>query len=194
MQFPLQLSFKLIALAPQLTVSDAAGRTVAYVQQKLFRLKEAVTVYADERKAEVGYRIAADRVIDFSAQYHFSAADGRALGAVRRRGMRSLWRAHYEVLGPDEAPAYRIEEENPWVKMADGLIGEVPVLGMFSGYFLHPSYAVKRGEEVVLRMRKQPAMWEGRFAVEQLQPLAEEEQERLMLSLVMLVLLERARG
>lgn len=193
MQFPLQLTFKLIALAPQLTVTDAGGQTVAYVQQKLFKLKEAVTVYRDASKTEELYRLAADRIIDFSAHYHITGSAGQPLGSLRRRGMRSLWRAHYEIVDGD-AVQFTIEEANPWVKMADGLLGEVPVVGMFSGYFLHPTYHVKRGEEIVASMRKQPAMWEGRFGIEALQPLSESEQERIMLSLVMLVLLERSRG
>lgn len=194
MEFPLQLRFKLLALAPQLTVTDAAGATVGYVQQKLFKLREAVTVYGDTDKRRANYEIAADRILDFSASYHFRATDGRPVGAVRRRGMRSLWRAHYEVVADRQNVEFEIVEANPWVKLVDGLVGSVPVLEFFTGYFLHPAYDVLRGEEIVARMVKQPAFWEGRYSIERLAALTPDEEERVLLSLLMVVLLERERG
>ena len=67
MNYPLQLTFKLVALAPQLKVTDASGATVCYVRQKMFRLKESVEVFADETRTEKLCEIRADRIIDFSA-------------------------------------------------------------------------------------------------------------------------------
>lgn len=194
MNFPLQLNFKVLAIAPQLTVTDARGEVLAYVQQKLFRLKEAVTVYADSSKQRTNYEINADRIIDFSASYHFRSADGAKLGGVRRRGMRSLWRANYEVFDPAEAVSFKITEAHPWVKMIDSLLGGVPVLGFFTGYFLHPSYNVIQDGKTVVRITKQPAFFESSFTVERFQEVSEVDEERILLSLMMLVLLERERG
>ena len=42
------MTFKILALAPQIQARDAGGALLCYVWQKLFRLKEAVTVYRDE--------------------------------------------------------------------------------------------------------------------------------------------------
>ena len=39
------------------------------------------------------YKINADRVIDFNANYAITTPAGKDLGHVRRHGMRSLWRA-----------------------------------------------------------------------------------------------------
>lgn len=194
MDFPLQLTFKVLAIAPQLTVTDAQGEVLAYVQQKLFRLKEAVTVYADPSKQRTNYEIRADRIIDFSASYHFRGAGGAKLGGVRRRGMRSLWRANYEVFDSAEQVHFTITEANPWVRMIDSLLSGVPGLEFFTGYFLHPSYNVAQHGKTVARITKQPAFFEGRFTVERYQAVSEADEERILLSLMMLVLLERERG
>ena len=72
MKYPLNLSFKLLAIAQQITGTDAAGQVVFYVKQKAFKLKEAVTVFADVEQTKPMYTIKADRVIDFSARYDFN--------------------------------------------------------------------------------------------------------------------------
>ena len=102
-----------------------------YVKQKAFKLKEAVKVYADEGQTNLLYTIGADRMIDFSAEYHIRDAAGQTLGMVKRRGMRSLWRAQYEV-SRSGTVVFTIQEENPWVKLVNGLIGEIPIIGMFT--------------------------------------------------------------
>jgi hypothetical protein len=194
MQYPLGLNFKIMALAPQISVTDASGQQVYYVKQKLFKLKEAVTVFADAAQTRPLYTINADRIIDFSAQYHFTDLMGMPLGSVKRDGMKSLWRSRYNILN-GSSPNLVIREENPWIKVVDGLVGQIPVVGMFSGYLLHPAYLVSREDNTgVMRLVKMPAFFEGKFKIDKLAELPPAEETRILLSLLMMVLLERSRG
>jgi hypothetical protein len=194
MNYPLSLTFKFFALGPELSVVDAEGRLIFYVKQKLFRLKEAVNVFADTEQRELAYTINADRILDFSATYHFADRQGRPIGAVKRAGMRSLWRAHFEVRDGDST-LFTIQEENPWIKVLDELFQEIPVVGWFSGYLLHPAYLVARpGGETVLRLQKRPSLLERHFTIESLLPLGEDEERQALLSLLMVVLLQSERG
>jgi hypothetical protein len=194
MQYPLQLSFKLLALAPQIYVRDASGQVRMYVKQKLMKLKEQVTVFADENQTQPLYYIAANKVIDWSAQYNFSTPDGTQIGAVRRKGMRSLWRAHYEIVR-DGQVIFNLREENPWAKVGDAIFSDIPVIGMLAGYVFHPKYLVSRPDGTpVVRASKQAALWEGKYAVDRLAELTPEEEGLSVLSLLMLLLLERRRG
>ena len=194
MQYPLDLSFKIMALAPQISVTDASGGLVFYVKQKLFKLKEEITVFADAKQTQPLYKINADRVLDFSARYHFTDVNGAELGSVKREGMRSLWRAHYDIFEGD-ALVMTIREENPWVKVLDGLFGQIPFIGMFSGYLFHPAFLVSRSDgTVVMRLKKQPAFLESKFTIEKQAELDEGWETRVLLSLLMMILLERARG
>jgi uncharacterized protein YxjI len=183
-----------MALAPQVSVTDAGGQQVFYVKQKLFKLKEAVNVYADAALTRLLYTINADRILDFSAQYHFTDTRGATLGSVKRDGVRSLWRARYNILN-GSAPNVTIREENPWIRVADGVFQQIPLAGMFSGYLFHPAYVVADGQErPLMRLVKQPAFFEGKFRIEKLAELDPIAETRILLSLLMMVLLERARG
>jgi uncharacterized protein YxjI len=194
LNYPLTLSFKIIAVAPQISIIDANGNLVAYIKQKLFKLKEAVTVFEDEQQSRPVFNLKADRVIDFSARYHFTDQQGLTVGSVKRQGMRSLWKAQYDIY-EGESVTMRIREENGWVKVLDSLFGELPIVGMFSGYLFHPAYLVSYlDERVVLRMEKQPAFFEGKFQIERRGELSVEDEKRAILSLIMMVLLERSRG
>jgi hypothetical protein len=195
LDYPLELRFKLLALASQISVREANERLVCYTRQKMFKLKEAVTIYADEEQTRVVATIAADRWLDFSARYRVSDASGRELGVVQRRGMRSLWKAHYEV-ERDGQPLFTIAEANPWVKLADGLVGEIPVVGMFTGYFLHPAYRVMHvplGLEA-FRVTKRPALFEGRYEMDRRAALGDDDERLAMYAVLMMLLLERSRG
>ena len=194
MQFPIQIAFKLLAFAPQMYVTDSSGATLGYVKQKLLAFKEAVTVYTDETMATPIYAIAADRVIDFNAEYFITNAAGQRLGSVRRSGMRSLWKAHYTITIAGQ-PAFEVNEESAIVKFIDGLIGEIPFVGMLSGYVLNPKYIVTRSAGgPALRMIKHRSFLESMFEIQSETSLSSQEQEAVMLGLMMIVLLERSRG
>jgi len=197
-QFPLDLRFKLIALAPRIIVTDAAGQNVCFVSQKVLKLKEDIQVFADESRSRELYRIKADRIIDFSATYNFSeSASGKPLGAIRSKGWRSIWKATYEIVDSSGNLTYRIVEDNPWVKVLDALLNEVPVIGIFTGYMFHPKYSAYdvNTNQPVMSLEKQPAFFEGKFKLEKLDPsLSPEVEQRLMLSFMLMVQFMRRRG
>ncbi|HEV7587339.1 MAG TPA: hypothetical protein VGO40_04340 [Longimicrobium sp.] len=195
MDFPLQLSFKKLALSPQITVTDAGGRLLFYVKQKAFKLKEAVTVFADVEQTRPLYTINADRVLDFSARYHINEMSGFSLGTLQRQGRRSLWRAHYDVLRGG-GPVMHIREENPWVRVGDALFSEIPGLGILSGYVFNPAYLVTAAGNgaQLLRVKKEAAFLEGSYSIARTGELSENDERLAVLSVLMMVLLEKHRG
>lgn len=195
MNFPVELRFKLIALASQIYITDSTGRLTGYVKQKLFKLKEDINIFADETQTSLLFNIKADRVLDFSAKYHFTDAGGGVIGSIKRQGLRSIWRANYEIFDRSEIQTMKISEENGWIKVVDSLIGELPIVGMFTGYFFNPAYIVSRLDGTPLaRLQKQPAFFEGKFQLSKLGEMTEEEELRVLLSTLTMTLLERSRG
>ena len=194
--FPLQFEFKVSSLANDFSATDANGKTLAYVRQKMFKLKEAISVYSNEGRQEVLYKINADRWIDFNASYAFTRGESEELlGRVGRKGAKSLLKAHYEIFNVEGKEEFTINEENPWIKLFDAMIGQVPVLGIFSGYMFNPKYVVKRADgTIVARLSKEASFFGRRFKLDKLADLNEGESERMLLALMMMSLLERRRG
>jgi uncharacterized protein YxjI len=195
LKFPVKLIFNIATFANDFTAKDATGKTIAYVKQKMFKLKEAITVYQDENKRMVNYKINADRWIDFSAAYSITDNKGKELGKIARKGWASLWKAQYELIDQHQQLQFHIREENGWVKVFDSLFGEIPILGMFTGYVFNPSYKVTNlNDEIVARLKKEPSFFGRKFEILKLQDIDNDDQERIILGLMMMILLERRRG
>jgi uncharacterized protein YxjI len=195
MNYPIDLSFKLLALASQIYIRDASGNLLGYVKQKLFKLKEDINIFADEGQTQLMFSIKADRVIDFSANYHFTDASGRNLGSIKRQGMRSIWKANYDIFNAQGQQVLKVHEENAWIKVVDALVGELPIVGMFTGYLFNPVYLVERMDgTIVSRLAKQPAMFEGKFQLAPQVQLTQEEETLNLLGSLMVTFLERAKG
>lgn len=193
--YPLTLTFKFLTISSYIRVVDATGQLVSYVKQRAFRLKEDVTIFADEAQAQPVYHIKANRIIDIGATYSISAADGSLLGSLRQRGMRTLWKATYDILDEAGNAVGLIREKDAWVKVIDGLIGGIPFLGFVIQQWINPTYLIDAADGVtVLRMRKQPSLIERRFLVEQETPLPSRLEPLALPAVLMVVLLERGRG
>ena len=194
LNYPLNFSFKVIAFNPQVKVTDASGNVVLYVKQKALALKEDIKIFADEAQARQLYQLKANKIIDFSAQYNITTPGGASLGAVKRQGMRSIFKASYNILDAGGGEAGTIHEENGWIKVADAVLGELPILGIFSGYLFNPAYLVDYKGNTVLYLKKQPAFLEGKFTVERRGEFSDADEGLLISSVVMTLMLERMRG
>lgn len=195
-QYPLQMSFKLLAFGPQISVKSASGQEMFYVHQKALKLKEDVGVFSDNSRNQQLFRIQADRIIDFSAAYTISDMNGSVLGKIRREGMRSIFKASYFVYNAAGQQTHAITEDNPWIRVGDMVMESIPIANMFAGYLFHPSYTAERVHGgAAMRLKKEPAFFESAFSIESLDPGLNADEERLLLlSYMMMILLERARG
>ena len=192
MNFPLDARFKFFAIASKISVSDATGRVVLYAKQKAFKLKEAVTVFADEAQTQPLFKIAADRMLDISAKYRIHDAGGAEVAVLQRQGMRSLWRLHFDIAIGGRS-AFTVREENPWTKVLDELLGSIPIVSLLTGYFFNPSYLVSRTDgATVLRLAKRPAFLEGHFRLELTG--ADPVPDAVVVAALMVLSLERERG
>ena len=194
LNYPVELGFKIVTIGTRVSVTDAGGNLVAYVRKKKFRLKEDVGVYADEGQKKLLFRIKADRMLDFGASYAVSGPEGQPLGAVRQRGVRSLWKSSYEVSDANGKTIGVIHEENPFVKVLDSLAEALPFADALGGLFFNPAYLVDLGGETVLRMQKERSVFESSFRMEKLKDFSEEEEDLILAGVIMMVLLERDRG
>ena len=195
LQYPLFLKFKLTTLASDFTITDSNENSLAYVRQKMFKLKEDVVVFNNESKSQENFRIRANQWIDFNASYAITDSFGKNLGKIARKGMRSIWKATYNIFDHNDTQKYKVQEENAWVKVLDGMVGEIPIIGMFTGYFLNPSYIVhdNNGKEIY-RLKKMPSFFGRKFQLDQINDIPDHEETLVVLSLMMMVLLERAKG
>ena len=196
LNYPLDFKFKLTTLASDFNITDKNGNAVAYVRQKMFKLKEDVIVFNNESKTKELFRIKANQCIDFNASYSMTEiATGNSFGRLARKGMRSIWKSSYDVLDTNDKTKFTITEDNAWVKFFDGIVGEIPVVGMFTGYFLNPTYTVKGidGKDY-FKLKKMPSMFGRRFQLDRMVDIDDEDESLVILSLLMMILLERARG
>jgi hypothetical protein len=86
-----------------------------------------------------------------------------------------------------------IREGNPLIKMADAIVSQIPILSFFTGYLFHPTYNVKsnQGGRIVMRLKKRPSFFESKFTIEKDADLEQREEKVILLSLLMMILLER---
>ncbi len=196
LNYPLDFKFKITTLSSDFNITDRNGNYVAYVRQKMFKLKEDVIVFNNESKTEELFRIKADRWLDFNSSYSMTdLINNKKFGRLARKGMRSFWKATYEVVDENDVVKFEITEDNAWTKFLDGFVGELPIIGMFTGYFLNPSYSVKDASgKSYFRLKKMPSFIGRRFQLDRLIDIDDEDESLVVLSFLMMVLLERARG
>ena len=192
--YPLYFKFKIGTIANDFVGKDSLGRTLFYVREKIFAWKDLIKVYSDETKSELLYQIKSNRVIDFQQTFTISDSNSRIIGKVRRRSIQSLWKSTFKLMDENDNHDFKIKEKNAFTKFWDALFGEIPIIGFFSGYIFNPSYILESidGNEL-FHIIKEPSFFGRKFRIEKLSP-EEFDEERFVLSIVLMILNERSRG
>lgn len=101
-----------IALTGKIRVYTPDGALRLFSEQKMFKLREDIRVFSDESKAQEVLAIQARNIIDFSAAYDVvDAAEGK-VGALRRKGLRSMLRDEWEVLNNNDQVVAIVTEDS----------------------------------------------------------------------------------
>lgn len=193
--YPLTLKFKITTFSNDFVIKDANDNMLAYVRQKMFKLKEEIQIYNNDSKQQLLYTIKANKWLDFSAAYTFTNEHGIAIGQVLRKGWASIWKARYDILDAQNNKDLFIEENNAWIKVIDSFFGQIPVINLFTGYLFNPKYNVKRVDgTLIAQLIKKPSFFGRKFELNKHNDFKKDEEQRIILSLMMMVLLERRRG
>lgn len=115
-------------LGANFRVFDENGRLVLFSNQKAFRLKEDIRVYSDESKTEQILHLQARNIIDFSAAFDiYFTPTGEKVGALKRKGWKSLMRDEWILMDANDSEIGRIQEDSTaWALVRRFLTALVP--------------------------------------------------------------------
>ncbi len=112
------LKRQVFALTGKLRFYNTQDQLVLFSEQKMFKLREDIRVYADEQKTQEVLAIKARQIMDFSAAYDVvDSITGEKAGALRRKGLKSILRDEWEVLDANDRPIGLLFEDNMGLAM-----------------------------------------------------------------------------
>ena len=135
-----------LALTGKFRFYDPLGNLVMFSEQKMFKLREDIRVYADENKTQEVLSIKARQILDFSAAYDVVDTEmNQKVGVLRRRGLQSLLRDEWEVLDVNDAMIGLLFEDS---------MGRAMLRRLLLGTLLPQDYDVTLGSERVGDLRQ----------------------------------------
>lgn len=88
------------------------GQLIMYIQHPLLKLREEFMVYADEAKTQPLLRVKSKQVIAINFSYEvMDAQTGQVLGAVQKRGLRSIIRDKFHIFDANGTEVGFAEEQ-----------------------------------------------------------------------------------
>ena len=141
------LKRQVLALSGKFRLYDDSGELILYSQQKMFKLKEDIRVFSDESMIREVLSIHARQMIDFAAAYDvIDSASGQKVGALRRKGFRSMIRDEWEILDAGDQLIGTLREDSPLKSLLRRLL---------LGSLLPQSYDLLIDEHKVAEFRQQ---------------------------------------
>lgn len=100
-------------LGASFKIFDLTGNLCFFVNQKAFKLREDIRVYTDESKSEEVFLIKARNIVDISSSYDiFDSKTNEKLGALKRRGVKSMIKDEWIVFNSSDEEIGRIKEDS----------------------------------------------------------------------------------
>jgi hypothetical protein len=94
-------------------IYDPVGQVAFYSRQKAFRLKEDLRLYTGEDMRTEILSMRARRVLDFGVTFDvFDSITGAKVGALRRKGFKSMIQDEWTILDPDDREIGLVQEDS----------------------------------------------------------------------------------
>ncbi len=193
LKFPLDIKFHIATFSNDFSVTDANNQSVFYVREKILSWRDVIKVYRDSSKKEELYQLRSNKVIDFQQTFTITDANGNIVGKAKRKTLKSFWTATFHIYDANDNHIFTIKERSGFTRMMDGMVGEIPVVGFFSGYLFNPKYALSnlQGTEL-MEVSKEPSFFGRKFKLNQYQQT--EDDALFVLSFMLMLITDRNRG
>lgn len=94
------------------------SQPIMYSKMKAFKMKEDIRVYTGEDMQTELLTISARKILDFNATYDVvDAQSGEKVGALRRKGARSILRDEWSFLDESDREIGFIREDSGWLAL-----------------------------------------------------------------------------
>lgn len=196
LRFPLLLKTIVTSIANDFTVYDSNSNEIFYVKQKLIPIKDDILIFSDQKTQQLIYRIVLEGpLLSFSGRWAFYNIEDELIGKLHQPNIKTNWSGYYEVLNFKDEIVYKIHEDDPFVKVWNSRLNEIPILGFLSGYFFNPSYSLMDTiENPLFQLKKEPAFLGNKFSLKKLSHATQNEDELCVLAMFMLLLQENSDG
>jgi uncharacterized protein YxjI len=146
-QFPKYLLVRQVfALTGKFRFYDPNGKLVMFSEQKMFKWREDIRVYADESKSQEVLSIKARQIIDFSVAFDIVDTQvNQKVGAMRRKGLQSILRDEWQVLDANDNPIGVLFEDS---------MGLALLRRFLLGSWLPQNYDLTLGEKRVADLKQ----------------------------------------
>ncbi|MBI4728652.1 MAG: hypothetical protein HY775_04020 [Acidobacteria bacterium] len=105
-------------------VFDPAGNVVFYSRMKAFKLREDIRLYTGEDMQTEVLRIGTRQILDFAAAYDvIDSQTGEKVGALKRKGLKSLVRDHWIVMDAADREVGAVLEDSVGLAVLRRLLG-----------------------------------------------------------------------
>ncbi|MCI0524930.1 MAG: hypothetical protein L0Y75_06670 [Acidobacteria bacterium] len=99
-------------------IFDPQGNVILYSKMKAFKLKEDIRLYTGEDMRTELMTIKARQALDFSASYDVvDSVTGERVGALRRRGLKSMFKDEWIILDSYENEIGLIQEDSAFMAL-----------------------------------------------------------------------------
>jgi uncharacterized protein YxjI len=107
-------------------IYNEAGQVAFYSKMKAFKLKEDLRVFTGEDMREEVLTIKARGILDISATYDVTdAVTGEKLGALRRKGLKSILRDEWLILNARDEEVGLIQEDSMMLALVRRLLSNL---------------------------------------------------------------------
>jgi uncharacterized protein YxjI len=104
---------KIFSLAPCFYIHDHLGNALAFLRKKVFTWKDEVRVFTDETQSLELLRIKARKIIDWGTAFDVTdSINHQKVGAVKRRGWKSVVRKEWIIMDALDQEIGRIQEDS----------------------------------------------------------------------------------
>jgi uncharacterized protein YxjI len=155
----------------EFSICDPNGNTVLYSEQKSFKLKEDIRVYSDGSMSHELLTIKARQVLDFGATYDVvDPQSDVAVGALRRKGLKSIAKDEWLFLDPQGQEIGMIQEDRLLLAILRRLFSSRNLS------FLFPQkYTLRMGGQPVAHLKQHFSPFVLKYTLD----LSEDHEERL---------------
>jgi uncharacterized protein YxjI len=115
--------------------NDTKGEQIAFVEQKRFAFREAITVWTNNSKGEVFFTVKAEKILDIHGKFLVKDSADNLIGYCRKAFGASLLRSTWEVYDAQDHLLFTVKERNRFIAIFRRIAQFIPYLSDVAPFF-----------------------------------------------------------